>query len=160
MSHPSLGLPPIDQRVVHPDAARRIREGLPRLAARALEVAIQRDPTMRDRYDEVGLRERLHDAQLIGERLALAIGRDDPSSLGHYAEQVAPPYRRKRVPMDDLIHLCEGLRAALPGSVSADEMEVANAAIDSAIDALRFHRRLAGDARPRNRFLQAIYKGG
>ena len=98
MSHPSLGLPPRDQRVVHPDAARRIRDGLPLLAARALEVAIQRDPTMRDRYDEVGLRERLHDAQLIGERLALAVGRDDPSSLGHYAEQVAPPYRRKRVP--------------------------------------------------------------
>lgn len=160
MSHPSLGLPPGDQRVVYPDAARRIRDGLPRLAARALEVAIQRDPTLRERYDEVGLRERLLDARLFGERLALAVSRDDPSSLGHYAEQVAPPYRRKRVPMDDLIHLCEGLRAALPGAVSVEEMGVADAAIDSAISALRFHRRLAGDARPRNPFLQAIYKGG
>ncbi|CAN5577573.1 hypothetical protein BH20CHL7_BH20CHL7_18790 [soil metagenome] len=160
MSHPSLGLPPDEQRDVHPDAARRIRDGLPRLADRALEVAIQRDPTMRDRYDEMGLRGRLHDARLLGERLALAVGQDDPTPLRHYAEQVAPPYRRKQVPMDDLIHLCEGLRAALPGVLTADEMASADAALDEAIEVLQFHRRLAGDARKKNAFIQAIYKGG
>ena len=41
MSHPSLGLPPADQRIVHPDAARHVLEGASRLAARALEVAIK-----------------------------------------------------------------------------------------------------------------------
>lgn len=115
---------------------------------------------MRDRYDEVGLRARLHDARLLGERLALAVGQDDPTPLSHYAEQVTTPYRRKQVPMDDLIHLCEGLRAALPGVLTPDEMASADAALDEAIEVLRFHRRLAGDARKKNAFIQAIYKGG
>jgi hypothetical protein len=35
----------------------------------------------------------------------------------------------------------------------------AEAAIDDAIAQYRWHRRLAGDARKRNAFLQFIYKG-
>ena len=160
MSHPSLGLPPADQRIVHPGAARRVHEGAPRLAARALEVAIHGDPTIRERNDDAGLRARLRDAQLLAERLSIAVGIDEPSSLREYAEMIAPVYRRKWVPMDDLIGLCEGLRSALLGVLSPAELATANLALDEAITVLSWHRRLAGDARKKNAFLQFLYKGG
>ena len=160
MSHPSLGLPPADQHLVHPGAMHAIQRAAPRLAARALTVAIDRDPTFRERYDEVGLRGRLNDAELLARRLALAVGRDDPAPMREYGEQATPIYRRKRVPLDDLIRLCEGLRAALPAVLFAEEeLAAAGRGLDGAIDAFRWNRRLAGDARKRNRFLQFIYKG-
>jgi hypothetical protein len=48
------------------------------------------------------------------------------------------------------------VRAVLTG----DEIRAADAAIDGGILAFREQRKLAGDARPRNRILQALYKGG
>jgi hypothetical protein len=160
VSHPSLGRPPTDQTAGLPDAAARIRRDAARLAARALEVAIDRDPSFRTRYDEVGLRARLRDAQLLAVQTARAIATGDPESAYEYAERTSPVYRRKRVPMDDLIALCEGLRAALPVTLSPDELAAASAALDRAIAAYRWHRRIAGDARKRNALLQLIYKGG
>jgi hypothetical protein len=160
VSHPSLGLPPADQRIVHPEAARAIDGSAPRLAARALEVAIERDPTLRARNDEAGLRARLWDATLLAQRLAISVGQDDPGPMREYADQIAPVYRRKGVPMDDLAHLCEGLRAALGGVVTGDAFDAASLALDEAIAVFRWHRRIAGDARKKNAFLQFIYKGG
>lgn len=160
MSHPSLGLPPADQRIVYPEAARRVHEGASRLAARALEVAIQADPTIRERNDEAGLRARLRDGQLLAERLSIAVGVDEPSPLREYAEMIAPVYRRKRVPLDDIVALCEGLRAALLGVLAPAALATANVALDEAIAVLKWHRRLAGDARRKNAFLQFLYKGG
>jgi hypothetical protein len=63
------------------------------------------------------------------------------------------------VPLDDLINLCEGLRLALPSVIDGEALAVGQAAIDDAIAQYRWHRRLAGDARKRNAFLQFIYKG-
>jgi hypothetical protein len=160
VSHPSLGLPPLDVTAGLPDAARRIREAAPRLAARALTVALDVDPSLRDRNDEAGLRARLHDAELLAERLALCVAADDPTPLREYAVWTSPVYRRKGVPLDDLIHLCDGLRDALPMVLAPGERDGANLALDEAIAKYRWHRRLAGDARKRNRLLQAIYKGG
>ena len=160
MTHPSLGLPPGDQRILHPDAARIIDASAPRLAALALEVAIDRDPTFRVRWDEAGMRARLWDATLLARRLALAVNQDDALPMREYAEQIVAVYRRKQVPLDDLIHLCEGLRAALGGVVTDDAYDIASHALDEAIAILRWHRRLAGDARKKNAFLQFIYKGG
>ena len=160
MSHPSLGLPPDDQLLVHPAAMRAIQDAAPRLAARALEVAIDRDPTFRARYDEAGLRARLHDATLLAERLAIAVGLDDAAPMSEYGEKVTPVYRRKKVPLDDLTRLCEGLRAALPRTLSDEELASAGRGLDAAIAAFRWHRRLAGDARKKNALLQFIYKGG
>jgi len=131
-----------------------------RKLARALAAAIDRDPTLQERYDETDLRQRLRDAQLLAERVALAVAADDTTPMREYADWTAPVYRRKRVPLDDLISLCEGLRVALPAVLRADEMPVADRAIDDAIAQYRWHRRLAGDARKRNAFLQFIYKGG
>ena len=160
MSHPSLGLPPLDLTAGSPGAARRIQERADTLGARALAAAIDRDPTLRERNDEVGLRQRLRDAQLLAERVALAVAAGDTTPVREYADWTAPVYRRKRVPLDDLISLCEGLRVALPGVLAPADLAEANAALDAAIAQYRWHRRLAGDARKRNAFLQFIYKGG
>ena len=129
------------------------------LAARALEAAVERDPTMMTRYDELGLRERLHDAALLADRLALSVAAGDSAPAREYADWTAPAYRRKRVPLDDLINLLEGLRSALPSVVDGKADADGNAAIDAAIEVYRWNRRLAGDARKRNAFLQLLYKG-
>ncbi len=160
MSHPSLGRPPVTAVGGSRDAARRIRDAAGTLAARALETALDRDPTLGQRTDEVGLRERLRDAELLAERVASSVEAGNPALAGEYADWTSPVYRRKRVPLDDLINLCEGLRAALPLTLAPPETADAEAALDAAIAQYRWHRRLAGDARKKNAFLQFIYKGG
>jgi len=159
VSHPSLGLPPRDLTAGSPEAAARMRSTAPRLAARALAVAMDADPTIRERYDEPGQRHLLRDAELLTERVALSLASGDPGPAAEYADMTAPVYRRRRVPMDDLVALCEGLRAALPGVLAPGELPSAGAALDGAIEVYRWHRRLAGDARKRNRLLQFLYKG-
>ncbi len=113
MKHPSLGLPDRDETHGFPDAADRLRAATARLGARALEIAVERDPTFRDRYDELGLRHLLRDTEAFIDRIALSVATDDPSPMSEFADQVVPLYRRRRVPMDDLVQLSEGLRAAM-----------------------------------------------
>ena len=160
MSHPSLGLPPTDLTAGMPEAAERMRAAKERLAGRALEVALAETPGMRERYDEAGLRQRLRDAELMIERVALAVASGDPGFTRSYADMVAPLYRRRFVPLDDQIALCNGIRAALPGVLTPAELAAAGEALDAAIEVYRWHRRLAGDARKKNAFLQFLYKGG
>ena len=63
--------------------------------------------------------------------------------------------------MDDLIALCEGLRAALPGVLAPGEMAPADAALDEAIERVPVAppagRRRAQEE-PRSS--SSIYKGG
>jgi len=160
VSHPSLGLPPLSLTAGSPEAAARIRASAQRLAAQALTVAMRADSTVRDRHDEAGQRHLLHAAELLAERVALAVASGNPSPTREYAEWTSIVYRRKAVPMDDLIALCEGLRSALPGVLATGELPAANAALEAAIEVYRWHRRLAGDARKRNRLLRLLYKGG
>jgi hypothetical protein len=61
--------------------------------------------------------------------------------------------------MDDLIGLAEGLRASAATVLAGPEVAALNTAIDAAIERFRWNRRIAGDARKRNRIFQAIYKG-
>ena len=159
MSHPSLGLPPPDMTAGFPEAARLLTQARDRVAARALELAIEADPTLRERYDEVGLRLLLRDAAGAVDELAKSLASADPSFVSEWADQVAPIYRRRRVPMDDLIGLAEGLRLATNSVVAPGERGPIDAALDQAIVVFRKYRRLAGDARKRNRILQFIYKG-
>ena len=72
------------------------------------------DPTIETRYDDAGLRQLLRDAELLAERVALCVATDEPDLAREYGEWTAPLYRRRRVPMDDLVALCEGLRARVP----------------------------------------------
>ena len=159
MTHPTLGAPPRDLRRGHPRAAQAIRDDRERLAIRALEIAVDADPTLRSRHDELGLRNLLHDAEVLLDELAKSVGAADPTILGRWAEQVVPLFRRRKVPLDDLIALAGGARSAVAGVVGPEEMPVVDAAIDEAIRVLRWHRRLAGDGRRRNPILAFIYKG-
>ena len=160
MSHPSLGQPPRSLTAGFPDAADRLRTARGRVAQRALETALDARPDMRDRYDELGLRKLLRDAELLVDRVALSVAANDPYFAREYAGWTVIVYRRRGVSMDDLVALCEGIRTAAAAVLSTTEMGAANAAIDDAIEVYRWSRRLAGDARKKNAFLQFLYKGG
>jgi hypothetical protein len=159
VSHPSLGLPPLDETAGFPDAAARLVRDSRRLGQRALEVVVDRDPTFRDRHDELALRKLLRDTQIFIERLALSVAANDPRPMSEFADQVVPVYRRRKVSMDDLIRLDEGLRAAAAPYLTGEEAAPMHAAIDAANAVFKWNRRIAGDARKRNKFLEFIYKG-
>jgi hypothetical protein len=142
-----------------PAATERLRRAHTRLGARALEVALDRDPSMGERHGELGLRKLLRDTETLVDRLGLAVSSNDPLAMAAWAEWVVPIYRRRRVPMDDLIHLCDGLRLAVPAVLAPDERGIAEAALDEAVRVFKWHRRIAGDARKRNRILALLYKG-
>jgi hypothetical protein len=61
--------------------------------------------------------------------------------------------------MDDLINLANCVREAIAAVLPIADMPAVEAAADAMIDRFKWHRRLAGDARKRNRILAAIYKG-
>lgn len=159
MSHPSLGLPPRDLGAGRPAAAATLRASRLRLAARALEIALDADATIGTRYDELALRRLLHDATVMLDQFATALAAGEPAVASAWAEQVAPLFRRRGVPMDDLVALAEGLRRAVRATLPPDDAGDVDAAVDAAIGAFRWHRRIAGDARKRNRLIDAIYKG-
>jgi hypothetical protein len=158
VSHPSLGTPPRNL-FVFPEAAARLRAERSAIAVRALEVAVAADPTLGERYDQAGLRNLLRDAEVLTDRLALCVAGDDPFWLREFADQSAPVFRRRKVPVDDVVHLCEGLRAGARGIVGEVEMDSVDRAIDAAVEIYRWYRRLAGDARRRNPIVAALYKG-
>ena len=114
---------------------------------------------MRERHGELGLRRLLRDTEAFIDRLAIAVAANDVTAVAAFADWVSVPYRRRRVPMDDLSHLCEGLRRASTAVLMPAEQPVADAALDEAIRVFRWNRRLAGDARKRNKLLSFIYKG-
>lgn len=114
---------------------------------------------MRERYDEAGLTRLLNDTDVLSERIALCVASGEPQLAHGFAESLAPVYRRRKVPMDDLVALCEGLRAAYPSVLAPVDLPAADAALDAAIEAFKWHRRIAGDARKKNALLQFLYKG-
>jgi len=157
--HPTLGVPPVDFLAAFPAAAARLRANSETLAARALEAAVRQDPTLATRHDDLGLRHLLRDTGVLVDRLALCVASGRTGYIAEWTEWCAPLYRRRRVPMDDLIAISEGVRSATRSLLGPDEMRIADAAIDEGIVNLRWNRRIAGDARKRNRLLAAIYKG-
>lgn len=159
MGHPSLGTAPVDRSAAFPDAADRLHASRDAIASRALEGAVKRDPTLATRHDELGLRHLLRDTGVYLERLALSVASGLTAYPADWADWCAPLYRRRRIPMDDLIAISEGLRDAVRTYLGPDEMAIADEAIDGAIARFRWNRRIAGDARKRNRLLAAIYKG-
>jgi hypothetical protein len=159
VSHPSLGLPPVDRLSALPPSAARIHAQRDRLATRALEIAIDRDPTIRDRHDELALRRLLRDTAVLFDRIVDAMADGDAEPARVFAEAIPPMYRRRKVPMDDLINITESLRSAIGAVLPRSEMAVVDDAVEAMIERFKWHRRIAGDARKRNRLLQAIYKG-
>jgi len=159
VSHPSLGLPPLDETAGFPTAAARLRDASGRIGLRALEATVDADPSLPDRLGETGMRWLLRDTEIWTDRLAFCVATAQSSPMREFAEMIAPVYRRRRVPMDDLVGMAEGFRSSSRAVLGPEEQVPANAALDSAIEVFRWHRRLAGDARRRNKILAFIYKG-
>jgi hypothetical protein len=159
VSHPSLGKPPRSLQAGFPDAAARLRADRARLAARALEIAADADPTLTTRHDEAGLRNLQRDAEVLVDRLALCVAGDDAHWLRDFADQAVIPVRRRGVQMDDVVALCEGLRSGARGVLSDEEMAPATRALDEAVAVFSWHRRISGDGHKRNRLSETLYKG-
>jgi len=159
VSHPSLGLPPPPDPADLPAAAVRIVAARDRLATRALEIAVDRDPTIRHRYDEISLRRLLRDTAVLIDRAVEAIVDGNAERAVIFGESVPTMYRRRTVPMDDLINLAESSRAAIGAILPRGDMAPVDGAIDAMIERFRWNRRIAGDARKRNRLLRLLYKG-
>ena len=117
------------------------------------------DPTFRNRHDDAAMRNLLRDAEVYLDRLALCVAGADDHWLAEFAEQTAVVFRRRRVPLGDVVGICEGLRAAVRGVLGEDELAVAGSALDAAVTTLRSHGKLSGDAKKRNRLASALYKG-
>lgn len=136
-----------------------MRAAGPRLRTRALEAALDLDPSMRDRHDEL-VRQALHaDLQAFVDRLVIAVSSGDPTAMANFADLVAVRYRKRKISMDDLVTLCEGLRRAAGSVVDPGAQPSIDAAIDQAIAVFTWHRRIAGDARKRHPLLAFIYRG-
>jgi putative N-acetylmannosamine-6-phosphate epimerase len=159
VSHPTLGLPPRDINAGHRRDADALREADALVAVRALEAVVGLDPTFRDRYSDVELRKLLADLEAMVHPLATAVSTNDPGQMARWAEMVAVRYRKRGVPMDDVVTMCEGLRRSAATVVEPVAMGAVDTALDACIAVLRWHRRLAGDARKRNPLLAFLYKG-
>lgn len=130
-----------------------------RLAGRALELAVERDPTLTERHDPTALRQLVRDAETFIERISRSMAAADLVFVREFADAIAPLYRRRRVPMDDLVAILEGLRLAMTGVLAPDDVAAADEAVDAAVAVFRDYRRLAGDARKRNKVISFLYKG-
>jgi hypothetical protein len=159
VSHPTLGLPPRDLRAGDPGSAAVLRSSAARLGTRAMEAALDLDPTLTDRHDDLVRQALLSDLQAFIDRLIVSTASGDPRAMATFADLVAVRYRKRKIPMDDLVTLCNGLRRAAAALVEPSAMASIDAGLDEAIEVFKWHRRLAGDARKRNPFLAFIYKG-
>lgn len=142
-----------------PTDAERLRCAADEVRLRTFEIALACAPELRDRLGEIRLRTLYRDLEGLLEVVARVVASNDPSLLRSWAEWVVPVFRRRRIAMDDLVSVCEALRAALAAVLGPEARAAAGRGLDEAIRVFRAHRRLGGDARPRNRLLAAIYKG-
>ena len=159
MSHPLHGARPLDRTAGFPNAVAPLTAQWEAIAGRAIVVAVERNPELRDRVGDLGLRHLLRDGQVVLEKLAESLASGSTSPLRLFTEHATPTWRRRRISMDDVTDLYEGLRLAVPAVLPSDAAPLADAALCDGIAVLRWHRRLGGDRRKRNRILAALYKG-
>jgi hypothetical protein len=153
MPHPALGLPPADVTAGHPGVAARLRAAADRLPALSLRAALRRDPGLAERHDELMLRRLLRDYDRHIEQLALAVATGQDGFVTAYAEM-----RRRRVRMNDVVTLIEGLEEAALAIGPAADAEAIHAPVAAWIERLRHHRRLPGD-HDGNAVARFLYKG-
>ncbi len=150
---------PPDMTAGFPAAAARLVAARDSLGAKALEDALVAVPDMRDRYDELGLRTLLRDTHVMVERIAKAVASGDPTWTREWADWVSPVYRRRKVPMADVLAIWTALGNACASMLGDDERPALDAAIGEAAAVFRYYKRFAGDAGKKNPILNAIYRG-
>ena len=134
----------------------RIRD---RLAARAFEAALTADPTLRERYGEPAQRRLLLDTGTLLDVVGRAVAAGDPLLVRGWADQAVPPFRRRGVSMDDLTTLANAIRSVVDGAVPPEAFPIVDTGLNRAIEVFKWHRRIGGDTRRRNKLLAFLYKG-
>ena len=79
--------------------------------------------------------------------------------MARWAEAVAVRYRKRRVPMDDVISLCEGLRRASAAVVTPTAMPAVDAALDATIEVSAGTAAWPATPGSATRLIAFIYKG-
>ncbi len=159
VSHPTLGQAPRSLEAGYPAAAARLSAERASIASRALESAVDADPSIRRRYDDVALRGLLADAEVMVDRLALCVASDDTFFLKEFADASATVFRHKKVAVMDVVRVLEGIRTGARGVASGDEMASADRGIDAAVAVLKRYHNIRGDAREWNPVTSKLYKG-
>lgn len=159
MSHPLHGARPLDTSAGYPDAAAVITSRWREVADRGIVAAVEQNPELRDRVGDLGLRHLLRDAEVVLQKLCESLGSGSVNPLKNFTEHATATWRRRRISMDDVTDLYEGLRVAVAATIVGDAAAFADGALTAGIAVLKWHRRLGGDTRKRNRILKAIYKG-
>jgi hypothetical protein len=108
---------------------------------------------------ELGLRHLLRDAEVVLQKLCESVGAGSVGPLKNFTEHATATWRRRRISMDDVTDLYEGLRVAVAATITGEAAAFADQVLNEGIAVLKWHRRLGGDTRKRNRILKAIYKG-
>ena len=153
------GARPLDHTAGFPSAVAPLTAQWEQLAGRAIVAAVERNPELRDRVGDIGLRHLMRDGQVVLEKLAESVASGSITPLKSFTEHGTPTWRRRRISMDDVTDLYEGLRIAVATVLSGEAAAFADRALLEGIAVLKWHRRLGGDTRKRNRILAAIYKG-
>lgn len=158
MPHPSLGLPPADPTAGLPEAAARLRANRERLARTALASTVAQVSYFEVRYDDRALRLFLRDYDRHIEQLARALETGDDGYVTNYAEWLVPLYRRRHVPVRDVMALLSGLQQAAAGVLTPPENEQVARIFERWADRLKHHGRLPGDHKG-NTLLRFFWKG-
>jgi hypothetical protein len=158
MPHPTLGLPPSDVSAGLPQAAARLRANRDRVAQLALQTTVRDADGFSDRYDDDQLRLFLRDYQSHVEQLAKALETGEDYYVTSYGEWLVPVYRRRKVPMADVMAMLAGLQAASATVLSPDEAKAAEDLIVQWVTTLKNHQRLAGDHKG-NSVIRFFWKG-
>jgi hypothetical protein len=153
-----LGLPPRDRTAGHPDAATRLRASRVRLGQIALETTVRNAPRFAASYDELAMRRFLRDYDRHIEQLARGVETGDPYYTAMYGEWLVPVYRRREVPMKDVMALVGGLREAAATVLTPEESEAAQPLFEAWMAKLKHHGRLQGDHQG-NKVVRFFWKG-
>ena len=159
MSHPLHGARPLDTSAGFPEAAAQISARWSEVADRGIIAAVEHNPELRDRVGDLGLRHLLRDAEVVLQKLCESLSVGSVAPLRNFTEHATATWRRRRISMDDVTDLYEGLRVAVASTITGEAAAFADSALTEGIAVLKWHRRLGGDERKRNRILKAIYKG-
>jgi hypothetical protein len=158
MSHPVLGLPPADPTAGRSAAAARLRSQRATVGTLALKSALEADPTLAVRYDEITVRTLLRDYERHIEQFALALESGEARHVTEWAEWIVPIYRRRRISTKDQQTLIGGLRPALGAVLPPADAAACSELIDAWFQRLRMYKRLPGDHKG-NPVARFIFKG-
>ncbi len=153
-----LGPLPTEQTITaSPAAADALRRDESRLVPRALESALARDPSLRDRYDDRTLAVFLRDEREHLAELVRSLDTGEDRWLVSYVMQLVPVMRRRHVPMRDFATLLLGLRDAAIAVLAPEDADRVTRVTERAIAELDRPRHLPGERR-RGRLASILWK--